>query len=61
MKIPLEMTFRGLERTDDIENLIRAKADGLKKICDALISWRVMIESPTNMSNPAISIGFASA
>jgi ribosome-associated translation inhibitor RaiA len=45
MQIPLEMTFRGLEGTDDIENLIRAKAEELKKICDAIISCRVTIEN----------------
>jgi hypothetical protein len=46
MKIPLEITFRGLDRTDDIENLIRTKAEGLENICDSIISCRVAIESP---------------
>jgi cold shock CspA family protein/ribosome-associated translation inhibitor RaiA len=46
MEIPLEITFREVDKSDDIERLIREKAAKLEKICDALISCRVAVESP---------------
>jgi cold shock CspA family protein len=46
MEVPLELTFRSLERDDDIEDLIRSKAEGLKKICHSIVSCRVAVESP---------------
>jgi cold shock CspA family protein len=46
MEVPLEITFRGIDKTQDIEDLIRAKAAKLEKICDSIISCRVAVESP---------------
>jgi cold shock CspA family protein/ribosome-associated translation inhibitor RaiA len=46
MKIPLEITFRQVHKSDDLERLIRKKAALLEKICDAIISCRVAVESP---------------
>ena len=46
MEVPLEITFRGVDRNDDLERLIREKAAKFEKICDSLISCRVAVESP---------------
>jgi cold shock CspA family protein/ribosome-associated translation inhibitor RaiA len=46
MEVPLEITFREVEKSDDSERLIREKAAKLEKICDSLISCRVAVESP---------------
>jgi cold shock CspA family protein len=51
MEIPLEITYRGVQKTDGIESLIREKAAKLDKICDKLISCRVAIESPQQHQN----------
>lgn len=44
MNVPLELTFRGMEKTPEIEALIRAEADKLEKVCNYLSSCRVMVE-----------------
>jgi cold shock CspA family protein len=46
MEVPLEITFRDVDKTDDIEDLIRAKAARLDKICDHIVSCRVAVEKP---------------
>lgn len=46
MEVPLAISFRDVEKTDDIEELIRAKAAKLEKICDHIISCRVAVEKP---------------
>jgi cold shock CspA family protein/ribosome-associated translation inhibitor RaiA len=46
MEVPLEITFRGIDKSDDIDRLIRHKAAKLEKICDSLISCKVAVESP---------------
>lgn len=46
MKVPLEMTFRGLEETDDIKQLIAKKVAKLEDICDYVIRCRVAVEVP---------------
>lgn len=46
MKVPLEITFRGLEKTDALETLIREKADALERVCDHVTSCRVAVEIP---------------
>ncbi len=42
----LEMTFRGIEKTESIESLIRKKAAKLEQVCSDLTSCRVAVESP---------------
>ncbi len=42
----MEITYRGVEKTSDVEELIQAKAAKLDKICDSIISCRVAIEKP---------------
>ncbi|NLP01042.1 MAG: HPF/RaiA family ribosome-associated protein, partial [Fibrobacter sp.] len=34
MQVPLEITFRDVEKTDEMEELIRKKAAKLDRICD---------------------------
>jgi len=46
MEIPLEVSFRGVRKTDAIEDLIREKAAKLEKICDYMTRCRVAVESP---------------
>jgi cold shock CspA family protein/ribosome-associated translation inhibitor RaiA len=42
----LEITFRGIEKTESIESLIRKKAAKLEQVCSDLISCRIAIERP---------------
>jgi cold shock CspA family protein/ribosome-associated translation inhibitor RaiA len=46
MEVPLEITFRHVEKSDDIVRLIREKSAKLEKLCDSLISCRVAVENP---------------
>ncbi len=46
MQIPLELTFRNVQKTDSIEQLIREKVLKLEQVCNYLISCRVAIEKP---------------
>jgi ribosome-associated translation inhibitor RaiA len=45
MQIPLEITYRGVEKTAAIEALIRRKVDKLERLCNYIISIRVTVES----------------
>jgi cold shock CspA family protein len=44
MKVPLEIAFKGIEHTDEIEALIREEADKLERACNYVIHCRVAIE-----------------
>jgi cold shock CspA family protein len=44
MKLPLEISFRGIRKTDDMEEFIREKAAKLDRICDNLMSCRVAVD-----------------
>jgi cold shock CspA family protein/ribosome-associated translation inhibitor RaiA len=44
MKIPLEIAFKGIQHTDEIEALIREEAEKLDKVCNYLMSCRVAVE-----------------
>jgi cold shock CspA family protein/ribosome-associated translation inhibitor RaiA len=44
MKIPLEIAFKGIEHTDEVETLIRGEADKLDRVCDYMMSCRVIVE-----------------
>lgn len=44
MEIPLELTFRGLDRTEEREDLIRQKVAKLEQVCDTITSCRVIVE-----------------
>ncbi len=44
MKVPLEMVFKGVEHSDEVEALIREEADKLEKVCHYMIRCRVAVE-----------------
>ncbi|NLE02231.1 MAG: HPF/RaiA family ribosome-associated protein [Fibrobacter sp.] len=44
MQVPLEITFRDVLKTPELEELIRQKAQHLDKICDHINSCRVSVE-----------------
>ena len=46
IRVPLEITFRDVEKTDALEELIREKADKLETVCEDMISCRVAVEKP---------------
>lgn len=55
MRIPLEISFHGLESSDSLEQTIRKDAAKLERVCDRLISCRVGIkldQKSSNTSNP---------
>ena len=46
MKLPLEVTFRNVVRTEALEERIRAKAAKLDHFCDRITGCRVVVEAP---------------
>ncbi|MBE0480138.1 MAG: HPF/RaiA family ribosome-associated protein [Dehalococcoidia bacterium] len=44
MDVPVKITYRGLEKTDAIENLVREKVDKLEQVHGHIISCRVVLE-----------------
>lgn len=44
MQLPLEVTYRGLERNDFIHDLIQKKSTKLERACPHMISCRVVLE-----------------
>ncbi len=44
MKIPLEIAFKGIPHTDEIEALIREEAEKLDRVCSYMMSCRVVVE-----------------
>lgn len=51
MQIPLEISYRDIRKTDNIENLIREKVNKLERVCDSMTSCRVVIEKPQRAIN----------
>ncbi|MBZ8180119.1 HPF/RaiA family ribosome-associated protein [Oscillatoria salina] len=44
MKIPLEISYRGVDKSEAIESLIRQKASKLEQVCNYMNSCRVIVE-----------------
>jgi cold shock CspA family protein len=44
MQVPLEISYRNLEKTQAIEDLVQEKAARLEKFCDHITSCRIAIE-----------------
>jgi cold shock CspA family protein/ribosome-associated translation inhibitor RaiA len=44
MEVPLEITFRGVEKSEFIEDIIRGQVAKLEKMCTYMISCRVIVE-----------------
>ncbi|MBL4688505.1 MAG: ribosome-associated translation inhibitor RaiA [Nannocystaceae bacterium] len=51
MKLPLEITFRNVTRTSEMEEKIRAKAAKLDRLCDRITGCRVVVEAPHRHHN----------
>ncbi len=45
MKLPLQVSFHGIDRSEALENLIAKEVEGLHKFDADLISCRVAVES----------------
>jgi cold shock CspA family protein/ribosome-associated translation inhibitor RaiA len=46
MQVPLEIACKGLDRTDKLQSVIDKNAERLEKVCDHIISCRMVIERP---------------
>lgn len=46
MRLPLEISFRNIRKSEAVEALIREKAEDLKKLHENIISCRVAVEAP---------------
>lgn len=46
MQLPVNVTYRGVEKSEEIENLIRAKAARLDRFCDHISRCDVAVEKP---------------
>ena len=51
MQIPLEISYRDVNKTDELEDLIREKINKLEKICDYITSCRIAVEKPQKNLN----------
>ena len=48
MQVPLEITYRGVAKTDEIDHFVRDKAMRLDKFCDHISRCDVIIEQPNH-------------
>jgi ribosomal subunit interface protein len=48
MQLPVEISYRGLEKSDEIETMVREKAARLDKFCDHINRCDVVIEQPNH-------------
>lgn len=46
MQVPLEVTYRGVEKSDAIDTLIDEKVEKLEEVCDYINSCHIAIEKP---------------
>jgi putative sigma-54 modulation protein len=46
MKLPLQISFKNINRSEGITNLIKEKAEKLDRLCGDIISCRVTIAMP---------------
>src|SRR6056297_2675057 len=46
MEVPIEIAFRDVNRTPELDRLIEKKAARLDRVCNNLISCRVAVEQP---------------
>ncbi len=44
MQVPLDITYRDVEKSSAIDNLIRSKIEKLEEVCDHIISCHVAVE-----------------
>ncbi len=48
MKLPLEISYRGVDKSEAIDALVHAKAEHLDKFCDHISRCDVIIEHPNH-------------
>lgn len=48
MHLPIEISYRGVEKTDQLEELIRSKAERLDHFCDHISRCDVAVEHPNH-------------
>lgn len=48
MQLPLEISYRGVEKSDEIDHLIRSKAARLDRFCDHISRCDVAVEKPNH-------------
>jgi cold shock CspA family protein len=53
MRVPLEISFHGISRSEAIEQLVRNDSAKLEKVCDHLISCRIGIKQDQKSRNTA--------
>lgn len=46
MRVPLEISFHGVSRSEWSENYIREQAQRLERFCEGIVSCRVVVEQP---------------
>ena len=46
MEMPLQITFRGMDRSAAVEQAVRERAERLDKFSDEIMSCRVVVEAP---------------
>src|SRR3954462_3070646 len=46
MQLPVEISYRGVEKSEELEDLIRTKAARLDKFCDHITRCEVAVEQP---------------
>lgn len=46
MQAPLEVVFRDVEKTPDLQQLVEEKAQRLERMCSSLVSCHVAVEKP---------------
>ena len=48
MQLPVEISYRGVEKSDQLDQLIRDKASRLDRFCDHISRCDVVIEQPNH-------------
>lgn len=48
MQLPVEITYRGLEKSEEIESMVQEKAAHLEKFCNHINRCDVVIEQPNH-------------
>lgn len=48
MQLPVEISYRGVEKSEDIDALIRTKAARLDRFCDHIIRCTIAVEKPNH-------------
>ncbi len=46
MQVPLELSFRNIKKTENLETLIREQVSHLERICEYMTSCRLAVEKP---------------